>query len=51
MALVNAKRLGRRWPATAFPQDVALQHFLENKSRYDLWKSSGDIIPFHPAGL
>jgi hypothetical protein len=30
MALVNAKRLGRRWPATAFPQDVSPQHLSEN---------------------
>jgi hypothetical protein len=31
MALVNAKRLGLRWPSAAFPQDVTPQHFSENK--------------------
>ena len=31
MAHVNAKRLGLRWPSTAFPQAVSPKHFSENK--------------------
>jgi hypothetical protein len=31
MALVNAKRLGLRWPSTAFPKDTAPQPLSGNK--------------------
>jgi hypothetical protein len=41
----NAKRLGLRWPSTAFfsPQDMSPQHFSENKSPYDLWQRSKEV--------
>jgi hypothetical protein len=41
MAIVNAKRLGLRWPSTAFsPERVSLNIFPKTKSPYDLWQSS-----------
>jgi hypothetical protein len=39
MALVCAKRLGLRWPSTAFPIDVSLQQLLENNNAI-LWQRS-----------
>ena len=30
LALANAKRLGLRWPSTAFPQNMSPQHLSEN---------------------
>jgi hypothetical protein len=41
LACVSAKRLGRRWPATAFsPERVSLNIFQKTKSQYDLWQCS-----------
>jgi hypothetical protein len=41
MALVNAKRLGLRWPSTAFPKDVSPPTSFRGKTRYNLWQSFG----------
>jgi hypothetical protein len=40
MAFVNAKRLGLRWPSTAFPKDVSSppHSFQEIKALYNLWQ-------------
>jgi hypothetical protein len=40
LAFVNAKRLGLRWPSTAFPQRRVSPISFRKKSLYDLWKRS-----------